>query len=88
MRVVIIWRDNTDYARLVIDWMREFERRTGTQIESLSPDEPAGESLCRAYDIVEYPTMIALDNDGSVLNTWRGTEFPRISDVSYYLMEH
>lgn len=88
MRVVIIWRDNTDYARTVIDWLRDFEQRTGTTIESLSPDEPAGESLCRAYDIVEYPTMLALDNDGSVLNMWRGTSMPRIGDVSYYTMEH
>lgn len=88
MRVVIIWRDNTDYARTVIDWLRDFELRTGTTIESLSPDEPAGESLCRAYDIVEYPTMLALDNDGSVLSMWRGTSMPRIGDVSYYTMEH
>ena len=52
MRVVIIWRDNTDYARTVLDWLRDFEVRSGKQIESLSPDEPEGESICRAYDIV------------------------------------
>lgn len=88
MRVVIIWRDNTDYARTVIDWLRDFEIRSGKQIESLSPDEPEGESLCRAYDIVEYPTMLAIDTNGSLLQMWRGTDMPRISDVSYYLMEH
>jgi len=88
MRVVIIWRDDTDYARTVIDWLRDFEARTGKMPESLSPDEPEGESLCRAYDVVEYPTIMALDVDGSLLQMWRGTEMPRISDVSYYLMEH
>ena len=88
MRVVIIWRDNTDYARTVIDWLRDFEIRSGKQIESLSPDEPEGESPCRAYDIVEYPTMLAIDTNGSLLQMWRGTDMPRISDVSYYLMEH
>ena len=88
MRVVIIWRDDTDYARTVIDWLRDFEHRTGTMPESLSPDEPEGESLCHAYDVVEYPTILALDVDGSLLQMWRGTEMPRIGDVSYYLMEH
>ncbi len=88
MRVVIIWRDDTDYARTIIDWLRDFEHRTGKVPESLSPDEPEGESLCRAYDIVEYPTIVALDNDGSLLQMWRGPEMPRIGDVSYYLMEH
>ena len=88
MRVVIIWRDNTDYARTVLDWLRDFEVRSGKQIESLSPDEPEGESICRAYDIVEYPTMLAIDTDGTLLQMWRGTDMPRISDVAYYLMEH
>lgn len=88
MRVVIIWRDETDYARTVIEWLHDFEHRTGTMPESLSPDEPEGESLCKAYDVVEYPTILALDVDGSLLQMWRGTELPRIGDVSYYLMEH
>ena len=42
MRVVIIWRDETDYARTVIEWLHDFEKRTGTMPESLSPDEPEG----------------------------------------------
>ncbi len=87
MRVVIIWREDTDYARTVIDWLHDFERFSGKQIESLSPDEPEGESLCRVYDIVEYPTMIAIDANGSLLQMWRGTDMPRIGDVSYYLSE-
>ena len=88
MRVVIIWRENADYSRTVIDWLHDYEKRTGTQIESYSPDEPDGESLCRAYDIVEYPTMMAIDTDGKILQMWRGTELPRIGDVSYYTMNH
>ncbi len=88
MRVVIIWRDDTDYARTVLDWLHDFEKRVGAMPESLSPDEPEGESLCRAYDIVEYPTILALDSDGSLLQMWRGIDMPRIGDVSYYLMEH
>ena len=88
MRVVIVWRDNTDYSRTVIEWLHDFEKRTGTQIESYSPDEPDGESLCRSYDIVEYPTMLALDSDGKVLQEWRGIELPRIGDVSYYTMSN
>ena len=88
MRVVMIWRDNTDYARTVIEWMHDCEHRIGTAPESLSPDEPEGESICRAYDIVEYPTMLAIDNDGRVMQLWRGRDLPRIDDVSFYLLKN
>ena len=86
MRVVMIWRDDTDYARTVIDWLRDFEHRTGRQPESFSPDSPEGESLCRAYSVVEYPTILALDDNGKLLQEWRGASMPRIDDVNYYLL--
>jgi len=86
MRVAIIWREESDYARSVIEWMRELEHRTGRTIESYEPDSPEGESLCRSYDIVEYPTIIALNDDGKMLQEWRGTMLPKIDDVNYYLI--
>jgi len=89
MRVVIIWREETDYARSVIEWLRDFEHRTGHVPESFSPDSPEGESICRTYDVVEYPTILAFDDDGKLLQEWRGINpsLPRIDDVNYYLME-
>jgi hypothetical protein len=87
MRVVIIWREETDYARDVIDWLRDFEHRTGKQPESFSPDSPDGESICRTYDVVEYPTILALDSMGRLQKMWRGTGMPSIDDVMYYLIE-
>ncbi|MCR5572872.1 MAG: hypothetical protein K6F57_03820 [Candidatus Saccharibacteria bacterium] len=88
MRVVIIWRDESDYGRTVTEWLHDCERRIGVAPESLSPDEPEGESICRAYDIVEYPSMLAIDDGGKVMQMWRGRDLPRIDDVAYYLMEH
>ena len=82
----MIWREESDYARSVIEWMRELEHRTGRTIESYEPDSPEGESLCRSYDIVEYPTIIALNDDGKMLQEWRGTMLPKIDDVNYYLI--
>ena len=88
MRVVIIWRDESDYGRTVTEWLHDCERRIGVAPESLSPDEPEGESICRAYDVVEYPSMLAIDDGGKVMQMWRGRDLPRIDDVAYYLMEH
>lgn len=85
MRVVCVWRERSDYGRTVEEWLTEFERRTGKEIESLDPDAKEGESFCRAYDVVEYPTILALNDDGSVLAEWRGTMLPLFDEVSYWL---
>ena len=87
MRVVFVWRDQTDYARMVEDWITEFERRTGKEIESMSPDSPEGVGFCKAYDIVEYPSILALNDDGSVLASWRGKMLPTFDEVNYWTMQ-
>lgn len=84
MRVVVVYREKSDHAREVIDYLRDFKRRTGKDIEEMNPDSREGDGFCRAYDIVEYPTMIALGSDGQVQNMWRGRPLPTISEVSYY----
>jgi hypothetical protein len=85
MRVVIVYKNESDHARDVLDFLRSFERQTGHILQTLEPDSAEGESFCRAYDIVEYPTVIALSDDSVMQNTWRGIPLPTISEVSYYV---
>ena len=85
MKVVVVYKRESDYARTVIDWLRDFYRQTGKTIEEIDPDTREGTSLFRTYDIVEYPTLLALDEEGRLQNTWRGAIFPTISEVSYYV---
>ena len=84
MRAVIIYRKNTDYEREVTDFVRDFGRRTGKVIDEMDPDSREGEAFSIAHDVVEYPTVMGLSDDGKVLAEWRGTPLPRIDEVSYY----
>lgn len=84
MRVVCVWREGEDYSRTVEEWLREFERRTGREVESMSPDGREGVDFCRAYDVVEYPTILALGENGEVLSMWRGKQMPLFDEVSYW----
>lgn len=88
MRVVVIYKDNTDYARQVESFMTDFTRQTGHELESLNPDTSEGESLCRAYDIVQYPTVLAMSDSGQMQNMWSGLPLPTISEVSYYATQN
>lgn len=85
MKVVVIYKNESEHARTVIDYLRDFERQTGHTLQTLEPETKEGESFCRAYDIVEYPTVIALSDDSMMQNIWRGLPLPTISEVSYYV---
>ena len=85
MKITIGYREESDHAREVFDCLRDFEKRTGQIIEEINPDSPRNEFFIRAYDIVEYPTILALTDEGKVLNQWRGRPLPMIDEVSYYL---
>ena len=84
MRVICIFRENEDYSRSVTDWLENFHRQTGHEIEVMNPDENT--NFCETYDIVEYPTIIALSDSGDVRASWRGRTLPLITEVLYYVI--
>lgn len=85
MRVVVVYRENSEHRRAVEEFLHDFERQTGHEIETMDPDARDAQDFCRVYDIVEYPTLIAISDDGQVQNNWRGLPLPTISEVSYYV---
>ncbi|HEU0266394.1 MAG TPA: hypothetical protein VFQ70_02095 [Candidatus Saccharimonadaceae bacterium] len=84
MRVVVVYKDESDHAREVIDYLADYARQTGRELETIDPDTADGANFCQVYDIVEYPSIVALSDDGQLQNLWRGTPLPQISEVSYY----
>lgn len=85
MRVVVIYKEATDYARQVTDYMADFKRQTGHDLETMNPESPDGISFTTTYDILEFPTIVALSDSGQMQNQWRGLPLPTISEVSYYV---
>ena len=84
MRVVCVYRENEDYSRSVEEWIENLRRQTGREIETMNPDE--NPSFCEAYDVVEYPTFLALGEHGDVRASWRGKDLPLINEVLYYMI--
>ena len=84
MRTVCIYRDRQDYSRSVDEWLDNFYRQTGREIEVMNPDENVG--FCESYDVVEYPTILALGDRGDVRASWRGKTLPLINEVLYYML--
>lgn len=85
MKVVVVYKEQTDYARQVTDFMADFKRQTGHDLEVMNPESPAGIDFTQTYDIMELPMLIAMSDDGVMQNTWVGLPLPTISEVSYYV---
>ena len=81
----MVYKQETDYARRVDEFLGDFKRQTGRDLETLDPDTRDGSGFCETYDIVEYPTIIAISDDGQIQNQWKGLPLPTISEVSYYV---
>ena len=85
MKTIVVYKEDSEHGRAVADFLRDFKRQTGHDLETLNPDSPSGAEFCRNYDIVDYPTLIAISDDGIMQNMWSGLPLPTISEVSYYV---
>ncbi len=83
-KVTMIYKPQGENARMVEDYMRDFYRQTGSELATLDPDTREGADVCRLYDIVEYPSVIAKSDDGQLLSSWRGIPLPTINELSFY----
>lgn len=84
MRVVVVYREQSEHSRAVREFVHDYENRTGHKIETIDPDSVAGESFCRAYDITSYPTLVAVTDNNIMQQMWPGLPLPTIMEVSYY----
>jgi hypothetical protein len=85
MKLLVLYRPNSEHGRLVDEFIHEYEHRhDGGRLEILNIDSRDGSATAALYDIVEYPALLALRDDGSVANSWTGGELPLISDVLGY----
>lgn len=84
MRIVVVYKDYSDHGREVREYIEDFERQTGLEVEVMDPDSGRNEFFLRAYDIVEYPTILVITDEGRLLQQWRGKPLPLFDEVAYY----
>jgi len=84
MRIVVVYKDYSNHGREVREYIEDFERQTCLKIEVMDPDSGRNEFFLRAYDVVEYPTILAITDEGRLLQQWRGKPLPLFDEVAYY----
>jgi len=85
MRTVILYHPKSEYAGLAEDYKRDYERRHyGQDIEMISLEEVEGAEMAKTYDIVRYPAILAVKDDGSLLKLWQDLPWPPLDEVAAY----
>ena len=88
MKVTLFYRPNTEHERQALDYMRDFTAQTGKTLQTLDPDSPEGVDICRLYGIMQFPAILATDNEGHIQNLWLTSQLPTFSELSYYVDEN
>lgn len=84
MKLIMLYRPKSEFARGAEEFVREFERRTAKSIEKIDYDTPRGIELAKLYGVMDHPTFVATADDGHFLRAWSGKPLPVIDELSAY----
>ena len=85
MKVVVIYRPDSEHARVVEDFIRDYQMQHGAgQLEALNIDGREGGAMASLYDIMQYPAILALREDGQLLRSWEGETLPLMDELAAY----
>lgn len=84
--MIVLYRPNSEYARVVEQFVREFEQRgSGVKIDLINYDTPEAQAVAAVYGIMQHPTILAIREDGQLMKQWEGPEMPLQDEVASYL---
>lgn len=81
--IYILYRPGSEHERSVQEFKRRLEERR-VDVELISADSREGAAKSRVYEIMQFPTVLALrEGNGQLIQTWLGI-IPTISDAEFY----
>jgi hypothetical protein len=88
MKVVVLYRPNSEHGRSVESFIRDFKYQHGTSakiLDLIDIDTRDGVSTASLYDVVQYPAVLVLADNGSLIKSWEGSDLPLMNDISAYV---
>lgn len=87
MKVLILYRPNSEHATVVESFVRDFQHQhdMGNRVDLVSINTREGSATAALYDIWQFPTIMAVGDDGRMLNMWQGEPLPLMDEVIGYV---
>jgi len=84
MRVAVLYYSNSEQERTVLEFEHDYEHVTGRKLTLYDLNTIEGTEMASLYDVVQYPAVLAISNDGQMLKLWQGEILPLMNEVMYY----
>lgn len=85
MKVVILYRPESDHSREVEQYAVDFGRfHPDGDLELLSVETKDGSEKAALYAVMQYPAVLALKDDGQMEHIWADGKLPLMNDLAYY----
>lgn len=84
MKAIFLYQPNSEFSRSVEEYAHDFETQRGKTIELLSMDTREGADKAQVYDIMQYPALLVIRDDGQLSKLWQG-DLPLMDEVAGYL---
>lgn len=84
MKVHIVYRPQSEYARRVEEFAHDIERQQGVHAELIDVDSREGVNLLKLYDVMSHPAIFVLKDDGLLVQYWSGEQLPLMTEVAAF----
>jgi hypothetical protein len=82
MKLVILYRPNSEHATLVESFSeRLLSAMPEASVDNIDIDNPEGISLLETYGIMQFPALLVIADNGSMINSWLGDLLPPVELV-------
>lgn len=85
MKVLILYRPDSEHGRLTEEFIHDYQTtHQSDHLEVLNIDTREGSATATLYDVVQYPAILVVQNDGSIQRSWEGETLPLMDEVAAY----
>lgn len=87
MKLLILYRPESEHS-LALERFKEDFRNVypDIELEMIDVDSVEGINTAGLYDILQYPSLIIIGNDGALIKDWIGDNLPPIENVAGYFL--
>lgn len=87
MKVLVFYRPNSEHARKVEEFVHDLQRQHNVDERHLTIydiDSREGSAMASLYDLMSYPSLVVVGDDGAFVKSWVDGSLPLMDEVVSY----
>jgi hypothetical protein len=91
MKVLVLYRPNSEFARQIEEFVHDLRTRHNVDerhLEVLDYDSREGAAIASLYDVTAQPSIVIVGDNGGYVKGWSGSELPMLDEVAGYTLSY